>query len=82
MIKIGDGNYIQIGEWELDDMLSFKATGYYAVNYIELIPIIVEALKEQKLENEQKQVEIDKLQKAIQTLNVKFEDMAKQSNKL
>jgi hypothetical protein len=26
MIKIGDGSYIQIGEWEADDLLSFKAT--------------------------------------------------------
>ena len=28
MIKIGDGNYVQIGEWEADDELSFKATKY------------------------------------------------------
>lgn len=28
MIKIGDANYIQIGEWEADDMLSFKASKY------------------------------------------------------
>lgn len=28
MIKIGDGNYVQIGEWEADDMLSFKASKY------------------------------------------------------
>lgn len=28
MIKIGDGSYIQIGEWEKDDMLSFKANRY------------------------------------------------------
>ena len=28
MIKIGDGSYIQIGEWEADDMLSFKANNY------------------------------------------------------
>jgi len=28
MIKIGDGSYIQIGEWEADDVLSFKAKRY------------------------------------------------------
>ncbi|MDR2963580.1 MAG: tail fiber domain-containing protein [Bacteroidales bacterium] len=28
MIKIGDGDYIQIGEWESDNMLSFKANKY------------------------------------------------------
>ena len=32
MIKIGDGSYIQIGEWEADDMLSFKATKYNFTN--------------------------------------------------
>jgi len=38
-----------------------------------LIPIIVEALKEQRLEVEKKQAQIDKLQEMIQTLNAKFE---------
>ena len=28
MLKIGDGSYIQIGEWEADDMLSFKANKF------------------------------------------------------
>lgn len=28
MLKIGDGSFIQIGEWEADDMLSFKANKY------------------------------------------------------
>lgn len=32
MIKIGDGDYIRIGEWEADDMLSFKATRYNFTN--------------------------------------------------
>jgi len=32
MIKIGYGNYIQIGEWEADDMLSFKASKYNFTN--------------------------------------------------
>ena len=32
MIKIGDGSFIQIGEWEADDMLSFKANAYSFTN--------------------------------------------------
>ena len=32
MIKIGDGSYIQIGEWENDDQLSFKASSYSFTN--------------------------------------------------
>lgn len=32
MIKIGDGSYVQIGEWEADDMLSFKANRYNFTN--------------------------------------------------
>lgn len=28
MLKFGDGNYVQIGEWEADDQLSFKASKY------------------------------------------------------
>ena len=28
IIQFGDENYVQIGEWEKDDMLSFKATAY------------------------------------------------------
>ena len=32
MLKIGDGNYVQIGEWEADDMLSFKANRYNFTN--------------------------------------------------
>lgn len=28
LLKFGDGSYVQIGEWETDDMLSFKANKY------------------------------------------------------
>ena len=28
LLKFGDNNYVQIGEWEADDMLSFKASKY------------------------------------------------------
>ena len=49
------------------------ATGYYAVNYIGLIPVIVEALKEQRLANEQKQAQIDRLQEMMQSLSAKVE---------
>ena len=32
MINIGDGDYIRIGEWEMDDRLSFKANSYSFTN--------------------------------------------------
>jgi hypothetical protein len=32
MIKIGDNSYIQIGEWEADNLLSFKASKYNFTN--------------------------------------------------
>jgi hypothetical protein len=32
VLKIGDGSYIQIGEWEADDLLSFKASKYNFTN--------------------------------------------------
>ncbi|MBR1809019.1 MAG: hypothetical protein IJ776_06500 [Paludibacteraceae bacterium] len=32
LLKFGDGNYVQIGEWEADDMLSFKASRYSFTN--------------------------------------------------
>ncbi len=28
LLKFGDGDYVQMGEWEADDLLSFKATKY------------------------------------------------------
>lgn len=32
LLKFGDGSYVQIGEWEADDMLSFKANKYNFTN--------------------------------------------------
>ena len=32
LLKFGDGNYVQIGEWEADDVLSFKANQYRFTN--------------------------------------------------
>ena len=32
MLKFGDGSYVQIGEWEADDLLSFKASRYNFTN--------------------------------------------------
>ena len=32
LLKFGDGSYVQIGEWENDDMLSFKANSYNFTN--------------------------------------------------
>ncbi len=43
------------------DLVSQDSAGYYAVNYIGLIPVIVEALKGQRSEDEKKQILIEKL---------------------
>ena len=32
LLKFGDGSYVQIGEWEADDLLSFKASKYNFTN--------------------------------------------------
>ena len=32
LLKFGDGNYVYMGEWEADDMLSFKAAKYNFTN--------------------------------------------------
>ncbi|MDR0733150.1 MAG: hypothetical protein LBF08_03695 [Dysgonamonadaceae bacterium] len=32
LLKFGDGSFVQIGEWELDNLLSFKATRYNFTN--------------------------------------------------
>ena len=32
LLKFGDGSFVQIGEWEADDMLSFKANRYNFTN--------------------------------------------------
>lgn len=32
LLKFGDGSYVQLGEWEADDELSFKATKYNFTN--------------------------------------------------
>jgi hypothetical protein len=32
MIRIGDGDYVKIGEWEADDKLSFRASSYSFTN--------------------------------------------------
>jgi len=32
LLKFGDGSYVQMGEWEADDLLSFKASRYNFTN--------------------------------------------------
>jgi len=49
MIKIGDSDYVQIGEWEVDDMLSFKAKYYNFTNGGVGIGLTNNALPSQKL---------------------------------
>ncbi len=44
------------------DLVSRDSAGYYSVNYIGLIPVIIEALKDQRLEIENKQNQIEEQQ--------------------
>ena len=56
------------------DLVSQDSAGYYGVNYIGLIPVIVEALKDQQLESEKKQIQIEELKEQIKQL-VKLMDI-------
>ena len=47
------------------DLVSQDAEGYYSINYIGLIPVIVEALKDQKQQNEAQQTQVEKQQAQI-----------------
>jgi hypothetical protein len=47
------------------DLVSQDSAGYYAVNYIGLIPLIVEALKDQRLEVEKHREQIKQLVKLM-----------------
>ena len=47
------------------DLVSQDSEGYYGVNYIGLIPVIVEVLKDQRLEIEKQQEQIKQLVKLI-----------------
>ncbi|MDR1729863.1 MAG: tail fiber domain-containing protein [Prevotellaceae bacterium] len=44
------------------DLVNQDSAGYYSVNYIGLIPVIIEALKDQRSEIEEKQIRIEKQQ--------------------
>ena len=50
------------------ELVTQDKDGYYSINYIGLIPLMVEALKEQNERNETQQAEIDSLKRAILTL--------------
>jgi len=47
------------------DLVTQDSDGYYGVNYIGLIPIIVEAMKDQRLVIEKQQRQIEELQDAV-----------------
>jgi hypothetical protein len=61
------------------ELVTQNNDGYYAVNYIGLIPLMVEALKELKKENENLQKQIDKLKdnpkKSLRTINLEATDI-------
>jgi hypothetical protein len=50
------------------DLVSQDSAGYYSVNYIGLIPVIIEAMKEQRSENEKQQIQIDEQREQIKQL--------------
>lgn len=50
------------------ELVTQDKEGYYSINYIGLIPLMVEALKEQNEQNEAQQAEIDSLKRAVLTL--------------
>ncbi len=50
------------------DLVSQDSAGYYSVNYIGLIPVIIEALKDQRSENEKQQIQIEEQREQIKQL--------------
>lgn len=50
------------------NLVSTDQNGYKSVNYVALIPILTEALKEEKLRNDAQQKEIDELKAIVKTL--------------
>ena len=50
------------------DLVDQDTSDYYSINYIGLIPVIVEALKDQRLESEKKQIQIDEQREQIKQL--------------
>ena len=56
------------------DLVKQDSAGYYAVNYIGLIPVIVEALKDQKLEIEKQQEQIKQLVKLLDIKSINEKD--------
>ncbi len=59
------------------DLVSQDSAGYYSVNYIGLIPVIVEALKDQRSENEKKQIQIEKQQIQIDEQREQIKQLVK-----
>jgi hypothetical protein len=70
-VKADDTEYSEYGYLAQDlqkifpDLVTQTDKGYYSVNYIGLIPVVVEALKDQKLEIEKQREQIKQLVKLI-----------------
>ncbi len=64
------------------DLVSQDSAGYYAVNYIGLIPVIVEALKDQRSEDEKKQIQIEKLLIENEKQQIQIEEQREQIKQL
>ena len=62
------------------DLVSRDSAGYYAVNYTGLIPVIVEALKDQRISVEDKQAQIEKLQSQVDEQREQIKQLVKLMN--
>ena len=62
------------------DLVSRDSAGYYSVNYIGLIPVIIEALKDQRVNAEGKQVQIEKLQSQVDEQREQIKQLVKLMN--
>jgi len=59
------------------DLVSQDTDGYHSVNYIGLIPVIVEALKDQRLVNEKQQIQIERQQTQIEEQREQIKQLVK-----
>ena len=57
------------------DLVSQDSIGYYLINYIGLIPVIVEAMKDQQLEIEKQQEMLDELVGVIKELRTEVNEL-------
>ena len=64
------------------DLVDQDSEGYYSINYIGLIPVIVEALKDKRLEIEKQQEQTDKQQAQIDKQQSQIDEQREQIKQL